>query len=129
MNGFGVQILLVVILVTSVEQFPTAPGASPGASPDAPNFEAALRIVNDAKGQPGNIHYKGGFCEGAGIGTQKFGCQIKAMKDVGLVVCLGIDKYAVEVCLETLQYQMIYLKKVRDANLKVIAYHDQIINR
>lgn len=126
MNGFGVQILLVVLLVTPVEQFPTPPGASPGAFPDAPNFEAALKIVDDAKGQPGNIHYKGGFCEATGVGDKKFGCQIKAMKDVGLVVCEEIIRE--NDCLRLLKYQMIYLKKVRDANLKVIAYDDQIID-
>ena len=113
MNCFGIQILVVVVLVT-VKQFPTAA--------DEPDFEAALRIVNEAKNQSGNINYTE-FCETTGRGASKLGCQIKAMNDVGLLVCLKpVD------CETNLQSELNGLKSIRDAKLKVLDYYNEIID-
>lgn len=114
MNCLVVQILVVVILVT-VEQFPTAARE--------PDFPAALRIVNEAKNQPGNINYTA-FCETTGRGASKLGCQIKAMNNVGLLVCLESV-----VCEPKLQLELNGLMSIRDANLKVLDYYNKIIDK
>ena len=120
MNGFGVQILAVVVLVAvmlAVEQFPTVAGSKP-------DFEAALKIVNEAKNQSGNINYYNGFCKKTGQGASKLGCQIKAMDDVGLLVCLESV-----VCEYKLQFELNGLKTIRDAKLKVLEYYNEIIDK
>ena len=114
MNGFGVQILVVVVLAT-VEQFSTVAGQ--------PDFNKALRIVNEAKKKPGNINYTT-FCETKAQGASKLGCQIKAVDDVGLLVCLEPDS-----CKAKLKQELDDLETIRNAKLKVLNYSNEIIDK
>ena len=119
MNGVSVQMLSVVVLaavILAVEQFPTVAGRKP-------DFKAALKMVNEAKNQSGNINYTS-FCSKTPQGSSKLGCQIKAMDDVGLLVCLEAV-----VCEAKLQSELSDLKTIRDANLKVLEYDDEIIDK
>ena len=70
MNCFGVKILVLVMLAT-FEQLSTVAST--------PDFMGALRIVIEAKQEPGNINYAD-FCENTNRGASKLGCQIEATK-------------------------------------------------
>ena len=117
MDVFGVQILVVVVLAANVHQFPVVADSEP-------DFKAALKLVNEAKNKSGNINYYTGFCKKTGQGASKLGCQISAMDDVGLLVCLEPD-----VCKDKLQYEQNGLKIIRDRKLKSLVYYDEIIDK
>lgn len=117
MDVFGVQILVVVVLAATVDQFPVV-------AERQPDFKTALKLVNEAKNKSGNINYYAGFCKKTGQGASKLGCQISAMEDVGLLVCLEPD-----VCKDKLQYELNGLKIIRDRKLKALVYYDEIIDK
>ena len=112
MNCFSVKILAMFILAT-FEQLPTVASS--------PDFTAALRIVIEAKQQPGNINYAD-FCENTGRGASKFACQIKAMNDVGLLVCSTSFG-----CKDEIKKELGALEVIRNANLNVVKYYDPVI--
>ena len=117
MDVFGVQILVVVVLAANVHQFPVVADGEP-------DFKTALQLVNEAKNKSGNINYYTGFCKKTGQGASKLGCQISAMDDVGLLVCLEPDA-----CKDKLQYELSGLKTIRDRKLKSLVYYDEIIDK
>ena len=121
MDVFGVQILVVVVFAASVHQFPVVADSEP-------DFKTALKLVNEAKNKPGNINYYTGFCKKTGQGASKLGCQISAMDDVGLLVCLepGVEP---DVCKVRLQYELNGLKIIRDRKLKALVYYNEIIDK
>ena len=87
-----------------------------------PDFQRALRIVEEAARQPGNINYET-FCNTKSSGAAKLGCQMKEMPDVGLLVCLESH-----ICETVLNEELASLRTLKQARLKVLPFYDQLIS-
>jgi hypothetical protein len=114
METFGKQVLITLVVFAAIQQFAVIAST--------PDFEKALKLVVAASQQPGNIDYAS-FCKTTGSGAAKLGCQIRAMDDVGLLVCLTSD-----VCEGILTIELDALKKIGQAKLNVLDYYPPMIH-